>query len=156
MKKSTGGGKRNKTKRDLYYEEAQSHYLTGMSLAEIKKMMPVSRQTLSSWKELGHWERKKELVAEHPRLISQALRGLVKQKVQALLAEDDGINLEKVEELNKIILLIDRMEERCWDERAAIIEVMSRFGDFVRRQAGEKRDLEMLRRLMEKFFQETE
>ncbi len=147
---------KKKSKRDLYYEEAQSLYVTGMNLSQIVKILPVTRQTLSSWKRLGHWQRKRELVTEHPRLMSEALRGLVKQKVKVLLDNQEDISLSTVDELNKIISLIDRLQEQCWDERAAIVEVMSRFGDFARRQVGEKKELQLLARLMEKFFEEME
>ncbi len=150
------GAKKRKSKRDLFYEEAQSNYITGMELAEIEKILPVTRRTLSTWKTLGHWQRKRELVTEHPRLISEALRGLVKQKVKVLLSNLDEINLSKIEELNKIISLIDKLQERSWDERAAIVEVMSQFGEFARRQVGEKKELKLLAQLMEKFFQERE
>lgn len=145
-----------KSKRDLYYEEAQSLYITGMKLSHISDLLPVARCTLSSWKKLGQWQRKKDLVTEHPRLMGEALRGLVKQKVKSLLDKREVINLGTVEELNKIICLIDRLQEQCWDERAAIVEVMGRFGDFARRQVGDKKELEMLARLMEKFFEEME
>lgn len=150
------GAKKRKSKRDLFYEEAQSNYITGMELAEIEKILPVTRRTLTIWKTLGHWQRKRELVTEHPRLISEALRGLVKQKVKVLLSNLDEINLSKIEELNKIISLIDKLQERSWDERAAIVEVMSQFGEFARRQVGEKKELKLLAQLMEKFFQERE
>ena len=146
--------RKSKSKRDLYYEEAQSNFITGMALDEIEKIVPVSIATLKDWKTLGHWDRKKELVAEHPRLISEALRGLVKKKVKDLLTKNDDISLKKIEELNKIISLIDKMQEQSWDERAAIVEVMSQFGDFARRQVGEKKELKMLAQLMEGFFAE--
>jgi len=147
---------KNQSKRDLYYEEAQSLFITGMKLSNIVNIIPVTRRTLSSWKRLGQWQRKRELVTEHPRLIGEALRGLVKQKVKSLLDNKEDINLSTVDELNKIISLIDRLQEQCWDERAAIVEVMGRFGDFARRQVGEKKELQMLARLMEKFFEEME
>lgn len=148
--------KKRENKRDLYYEEAQSLFITGMKLVDISRIMPVKARTLSSWKKLGHWQRKMELVTEHPKLIGEALKGLVKKKVTKLLKDPEGINLSSVDELNKIISLIDRLKEQCWDERAAIVEVMSKFGEFARRQVGEKKELQVLARLMEKFFQETE
>lgn len=148
--------KKRKSKRDLFYEEAQSLFIAGMKLVEIAKILPVARRTLSSWKTLGHWQRKKELVTEHPKMMGEALKGLVKRKVKGLLNNMNELNVATVEELNKIINLIDRLQENCWDERAAIVEVMSQFGNFVRRQVGEKRDLQLLARLMEKFFEEME
>jgi hypothetical protein len=52
--------------------------------------------------------------------------------------------------------LIDRLEEQAWDERAAVVEVMSLFGNFARRQVEEKEELQYLVTLMKKFFEEME
>ena len=95
-------------------------------------------------------------MAEHPKLIGEALKGLVKQKVKTLLGNKDELNSSNIEELNKLISLIERLEEQSWDERAAVVEVMSLFGDFARRQVGEKEELQLLAKLMEKFFEEME
>jgi hypothetical protein len=148
--------KKKKSKRDLYYEEAKSLFITGWELEKINETMPVSLSTLKSWQSVGHWERKKELIAEHPKLIGEALKGLVKQKVKTLIGDKEGLNLNNIDELNKIINLIERLEEQSWDERAAVVEVMSLFGDFARRQVGEKQELQVLVKLMEKFFEEME
>lgn len=152
----TSRAKKKQTKRDLYYEEAQSLFLTGMGLEEIAKLIPVAVRTLKSWQQFGQWERKKSLVAAHPKLISDALKGLVKQKVKMLLANKEELNVTRIDELHKLIRLIERMEEQSWDERAAIVEVMGLFGNFARRQVGQKEELRMLAELMEKFFQEVE
>lgn len=147
---------KRKSKRDLYFEEAQSLFISGLGLNEIAKVLSVSRKTLKGWQDFGQWERKRELVDSHPKLISETLKGLVKQKVKALLAKEDDLNVTKIDELNKLISLIERMAEQSWDERAAIVEVMSLFGNFARRQVGEKQNLKTLADLMEKFFREME
>jgi hypothetical protein len=149
-------GKKKKSKRELHYDEAQSLFVSGLELEKIEETLKVPLKTLKSWQSLGHWERKKELVAEHPKLISEVLKGLVKQKVKTLLENKDGLNLNNIDELNKLIILIERLEEQSWDERAAIVEVMSLFGNFARRQMGEKEELQLLAKLMEKFFEEME
>jgi len=145
-----------KIEEDRYYDEARSLFITGTELEKIVETVPVSLSTLKRWQAIGVWERKKEFVAEHPKLIGEALKGLVKQKVKKLLSNTDGINISNIEELNKMISLIERLEEHSWDERAAVVEVMSLFGNFARRQMGEKKELINLAKLMEKFFQEME
>jgi hypothetical protein len=147
---------KKKSKRDLLYDEAQSLYTSGSDLKKIEKALQVSLRTLKKWQSLGHWEMKKELVTEHPKLIGEALKGLVKQKVKTLLGNQQELNICKIEELNKILNLIERLEEQSWDERAVVVEVMSLFGNFARRQLGEKEELQPLIKLMEKFFQEME
>lgn len=142
--------------RDRHYEEAHSLFITGWDLEKIRKKLSVPLETLKEWQLMGQWERKKELVAEHPKLIGEALKGLVKQKLQALMNNQDGININNIDELNKILGLIERLAEQSWDERAAVVEVMGLFGNFARRQLCEKEELELLTKLMEKFFEEME
>jgi hypothetical protein len=148
--------KKKKSKRDLHYEEAYSLFTTGWDLKKIQEKLSVPLATLEEWQSVGQWERKKDLVAEHPKLIGDVLKGLVKQKLQVLLNNSEAININNIEELNKIIGLVERLAEQSWDERAAVIEVMSLFGNFVRRQVGEKEELQLLAQLMEKFFEEME
>ncbi len=144
-----------KTKRDLYYKDAQSLFISGMDIGQIIKSIPVSPKTLKSWQSHGHWERKKELVTEHPKLLGEGLKGLVRQKVKALLGSNE-LNSSNIDELSKLINLIERLEEQSWDERAAVVEVMGLFGDFVRRQVKEREELRRLAKLIEKFFEEME
>jgi hypothetical protein len=141
---------------DRYYDEARFLFITGTDLDKIVETIPVSLSTLKRWQAIGVWERKKEIVAEHPKFIGEVLKGLVKQKFKKLLSNTNEINISNIEELNKVIGLIERLEEHSWDERAAVVEVMSLFGNFARRQMGEKEELINLAKLMEKFFQEME
>jgi hypothetical protein len=147
---------KRKSKREIYYDEAQSLFTAGWELEKIAETLPVSQSTLKKWQSFGHWEKKKELVAEHPKLIGEALKGIVKQKVKKLLENQEELNISNIEEINKIINLIDRLEEQTWDERAAVVEVMSLFGNFARRQVEEKEELHLLVTLMKKFFEEME
>jgi hypothetical protein len=148
--------KKKKSQQELHYEEAHSLFIKGLDLEKIKEKLSVPVPTLEEWQKSGQWERKKELVAEHPKLIGEALRGLVKHKFKTLLANENEVNISNIEELNKIIGLIERLEEQSWDERAVIVEVMSLFGNFARRQVEEKEELKLLTKLMEKFFEEME
>jgi hypothetical protein len=145
---------KRQSRRDKHYQEAQALYTAGWELKTIANSVPVSLGTLEKWRSSDHWEKKKELVAEHPKLIGEALKGLVTQKVKNLLAGEVELNISNIEELYKIINLIEKTEEQIWDKRAVIIEVMSSFGKFARRQVGERGELQFLGKLMEKFFVE--
>lgn len=147
---------KRKTTKESFYEEARSLFVSGRELDEIAKILSVSLNLLKEWQLSGQWERKKKLIAEHPKLISEVLKGLVKQRVEMILDDKEKINLSNIEELTKIINLIERLEEYSWDERAAVVEVMSLFGEFVRQHVRNKEELQLLTKLMEKFFAEME
>jgi hypothetical protein len=147
---------KGKAKKELCYDEARALFIAGKELTEIAETLHVSHETLKEWQSSGLWERKKELVADHPKLIGETLKGLVKQKTKALLDNSENINLSDIEELTKFIILIERLEENSWDERAAVVEIMSLFSEFFRRQVREQEKLRFLTKLMEKFFEEME
>jgi hypothetical protein len=143
-------------KKDRYYQEAQSLFMIGTDIEEIKKLIPVNMSNLKNWQSVGAWEKKREYMSEHPKLIGEVLKGLVKKKVKNLFQNEEAINANNIDEIYKILNLIERLEEQSWDQRAAVIEAMSLFGNFARRQMREKKDLELLAKLMEKFFAEME
>lgn len=145
----------NQSKLTTCCETAQSLFVAGLELPEIAKKLKVGLETLEEWQRENNWEKRKELVAEHPQLLSEALRGLVKEKVNDLLAKKE-LNPSNVDELNKLLGLIERLAEQSWDERAAVVTVMGLFGSFVRRQVGEKKELQRLTKLMGEFFEEME
>ena len=82
MKKTMGKKRKNKK---YLYGEAQSLFITGSELEQIAETLSVCLNTLKEWQSDGLWERKKELVTEHPKFMGEALKGLVKQKVKTIL-----------------------------------------------------------------------
>lgn len=146
---------RSRTKRDLYFKEAESLYLSGLDLQEISGILPVAYQTLRQWCREGLWEEKKGLAAEHPRLLAELLKGLLRRKVQDLLQRGD-LEVGAVEELHRLSNIIERLQEQGWDSRAAVVEVMGRFSDFLRRRVQDKEELRRWAGLLEEFFQEAE
>jgi uncharacterized protein YjcR len=64
-----------KSKRDLYWEDAQSLFLAGKDLEEIQALMPVSLTTLRQWHRQGQWEEKRRQVPVSPRWLGEALEG---------------------------------------------------------------------------------
>jgi hypothetical protein len=51
--------KAKKGKRDLYWEDAQSLFLAGKELEEIKDLVPVTLPSLKKWHQEGQWEEKR-------------------------------------------------------------------------------------------------
>lgn len=142
-------------KRDLYFEEAQSLFLAGKSLEEIQEMFPVTLQTLKRWHAAGQWEEKRRQVPVSPRWLGEALKGILREKTGRLLAKGD-LKPQELEELTKIITLIDRLCSQGWDIRAAALEVMDRFSDFLRNWVTDQEELKRISAGMQEFFRRLE
>lgn len=146
---------RRSGKRELYLEETQSLYLAGKSLEEIQEYFPVSHQTLKRWQTEGQWEEKRRQVQVSPRWLGEALKGLLREKTGKLLAKGDLKPLE-LDELTKIITLIDRLSAQGWDIRAAALEVMDRFSDFLRGWVKDPEEVKRFSSWMQEFFRKLE
>ena len=142
-------------KRELYYEEARSLYLSGKSIEEIGKMLPVALKTLKSWQKQGLWEEKRQLGLCSPRTLEEALKRILRQKTGRLLAKGD-LKTAELEELTKLITIIDRLGKQAGDLKVAALEVMDHFGGFLRRQVQDSGELRRLSRLIQEFFQQLE
>ena len=142
-------------KRQLYFEEAQSLYLAGKTLEEIGQLFPVALKTLTRWQQEGQWEEKRRLVPVSPRWLGEALKGLLREKASRMLAKGD-LKPQELEELTKIITLMDRLCSHGWNIRAAALEVMDRFGDFLRRWVGDPEELKRISLRMQEFFHRLE
>jgi hypothetical protein len=142
-------------KRELYLEEAQSLFLAGKTLEEIKELLPVTLQTLRRWQKEGEWEEKRRQVPVNPRWLGEALKGILREKTGRLLANGD-LNPQKLEELTQIITLIDRLCSQGWDLRAAALEVMDRFGNFLKTGVTDQQELKRIARRMHEFFRDLE
>ncbi|MFP3866887.1 MAG: hypothetical protein ACLFUU_01825 [Desulfobacteraceae bacterium] len=142
-------------KRELYCAEAQSLYLAGKTVEEIGTILPVAQRTLKSWQKQGHWEEKRQAAHRSPRLLGEALKGVLRQKTERLLAKGD-LRAAEVEELTKLITLIDRLGKQAWDLKVAALEVMSQFVEFLRQQIRDPRELRCFSRRIQEFFQELE
>ncbi len=142
-------------KRELYFEEAQSLFLAGKSLEEIGQLFPVALQTLKRWQQEGQWEEKRRQVPVSPRWLGEALKGLLREKTGKLLIKGD-LKTKELEELSKLLTLIERLSSQGWDIRAAALEVMDRFGDFLRRWVADPEELNRISQRMQEFFRRLE
>jgi len=143
--------KTGRNKREFYFEEVQSLYLAGKELEEIQDMYPVTLQTLKRWQKESHWEEKRRHVLVSPRWLGEALRGVLREKTGRVLAKGD-LKPQELDELTKIVTLIDRLTNSGWDIRAAALEVMDRFSEFVRSWVKEPEDVKRFSQWMHEFF----
>ena len=150
IKKSTKKGKR-----DLYGEDAQSLYLAGKELAEIQQLLPVALVTLKRWHQEERWEEKRRQVPVSPRWLGAALRGILREKAGRLIIKGD-LKAPELDELSKIVTLLDRLCSQGWDMRAAALEVMDRFSDFLRGWVTDQEELKRISFRVQEFFRQLE
>jgi transposase len=144
-----------KSKRDLYGEEAQSLFLAGKSLEEIQELLPVTLVTLTRWQQEGQWEEKRRQVPVSPRWLGEALKGILREKAGRLIIKGD-LKTQELEELTKIVTLLDRLCSQGWDMRAAALEVMDRFSDFLRGWVKDQEELKRISHRVQEFFRQLE
>ena len=142
-------------KRDLYYAEAQSSYLAGRELRELQEIYPVSRQTLVRWHQEGQWEEKRRQVLVSPRWLGKALKGILREKTGRLLAKGD-LTPPELDELTKLITLMERLCSNSWDIRSAALEVMERFSEFLRGWVKDREEIKRFSSWMQEFFRKLE
>jgi hypothetical protein len=148
--------KKSKTgKRDLYFDEAQSLYLSGKSLEEIQELFPVSLLSLQRWQREGHWEEKRRQVLVSPRWLGEALKGLLREKTGRLLVKGE-LKTPELDELTKILTLIDRLCSQGFDLRSAALEVMDRFSEFLRGWVTDTEELKIFTARIQDFFRDLE
>ena len=150
INKGTGKGKR-----ELYGEDAQSLYLAGKELAEIQQLLPVALVTLKRWHQEERWEEKRRQVPVSPRWLGEALKGVLREKAGRLIVKGD-LKVQELDEITKIVTLLDRLCSQGWDMRAAALEVMDRFIEFLRRWVKDPEELKRISYRVQEFFRQLE
>ena len=143
------------SKRELYGEEAQSLFLAGKSLEEIQDLLPVSLVTLKRWHREGQWEEKRRQVPVSPRWLGEALKGILREKAGRLIIKGD-LKTQELDEITKTVTLLDRLCSQGWDMRAAALEVMDRFSDFLRGWVKDQEELKRISHRVQEFFRQLE
>jgi hypothetical protein len=62
----------------------------------------------------------------------------------------------ELDELSKIVNLLDRLCSQGWDMRAAALEVMDRFIEFLRRWVKDPEELKQISCRVQEFFRQLE
>ncbi len=83
------------------------------------------------------------------------LKGILREKTGNLLISGE-LNPQELEELTKIVTLIDRLCSQGLDIRAAALEVMDRFGDFLRGWVTDQEELKRISQRVDEFFKQLE
>ena len=144
-----------KRKSDLYGEDAQSLYLAGKDLEEIQGLLPVALVTLKRWHQEGRWDEKRRQVPVSPRWLGEALKGILREKAGRLIIKGD-LRAPELDELTKIVTLLDRLCSQGGDMRAAALEVMDRFIEFLRRWVKDQEELKQISCRVQEFFRQLE
>jgi hypothetical protein len=144
-----------KSKRELFGEDAQSLFLAGKSLEEIQDLLPVSLVTLKRWHKEGQWEEKRRQVPVSPRWLGEALKGILREKAGRLIIKGD-LKTQELDEITKTVTLLDRLCSQGWDMRAAALEVMDRFSDFLRGWVKDQEELKRISHRVQEFFRQLE
>jgi hypothetical protein len=147
--------KARKGKRELYWEDAQSLFLAGKDLEEIQVLLPVALSTLKRWHQEGQWEEKRQQVPVSSRWLGEALKGILREKAGRLIVQGD-LQTKELDEITKIVTLLDRLCSQGWDLRAAALEVMERFSDFLRGWVTDQAELQRISQRVQEFFRELE
>jgi hypothetical protein len=124
-------------------------------LEEIKDLVPVALPSLKRWHEEGHWEEKRRQVPVSPRWLGEALRGVLREKAGRIIVSGD-LKTQELDELTKIVTLIDRLCSQGVDVRAAALEVMDRFSDFLRGWVTDQEELQRISFRVQEFFRQLE
>jgi len=140
---------------DLYWEDAQSLFLAGKELEEIQALLPVTLTTLKRWRQEGQWEEKRRQVPVSPRWLGEALKGILREKAGRLIVAGD-LKPQELDEITKIVTLLDRLCSQGWDLRAAALEVMDRFSDFLRGWVTDQEELQRISLRVQEFFRKLE
>jgi hypothetical protein len=144
-----------KSKRELFGEDAQSLFLAGKGLEEIQDLLPVTLVTLKRWHKEGQWEEKRRQVLVSPRWLGEALKGILREKAGRLIIKGD-LKTQELDEITKIVTLLDRLCSQGWDMRAAALEVMDRFCDFLRGWVKDQEELKRISHRVQEFFRQLE
>jgi hypothetical protein len=152
----TGISKRTKKgKRELYGEDAQSLYLAGKDLEEIQQLLPVALKTLKRWHREERWEEKRRQVTVCSRWLGEALKGVLREKAGRLIVRGD-LKPQELDEITKIVTLLDRLCSQGWDMRAAALEVMDRFIQYLRGWVQDPEELKQISYRVQEFFRQLE
>lgn len=141
--------------KEQYFEEVQSLYLAGRSLNELQEFYPIPLSTLKRWHKEGRWEEKKRQAMVSPRWLAEALKGVLREKTGRVLAAGD-LKPQDLDELTKIVTLIDRLGHSGWDLKGAALEVMDRFSEFIRGWVKEPEEIKRFSMWLQEFFRSLE
>jgi len=140
------------SKREIYYDQAEGLYVKGGHTIEgISQILPVSAKTLYEWRQYGDWATQKRAHLASKRNVADILRARLAEKIGEL--ETGDFTAGDVDEIAKISATIDRIERQAYDLRAAGVEVMTRFGKYLRAHVEDVGQLQEMSKHIQGFFE---
>ena len=83
------------------------------------------------------------------------MKGVLREKAGRLIVRGD-LKPQELDEITKIVTLLDRLCSQGWDMRAAALEVMDRFIDFLRGWVKDQEELKQISYRVQEFFRQLE
>ena len=134
--------------RDFYNVAEEQYVKGGKSLQEISELIGVSTTTLSKWKAKGDWGKKRKDYLTRTR--SGPVQRL-RDKLYQLLDNADELDSKTVDQVSKIVAAIEKIDGGR-DPLGSTIEVMSRFGKYIRDNEKDQAFVDQLTEHMQGFF----
>jgi len=79
----------------------------------------------------------------------------LREKAGRLIVKGD-LKTQELDEISKIVTLLDRLCSQGWDLRAAALEVMDRFIEFLRGWVKDQEELKRISFRVQEFFRQLE
>ena len=139
-------------KKEIYYDQAEKLFVDGgHPIERVSEILPVSKKTLYQWKQQGDWGNRKKAHLASRRNVADILR----QRLEEKIGEIDGRSFTSgdADEISKIMATITRMEKDAYDLRTAAVEVMERFGRYLRAHGKDPSELQQISRHIQGFFE---
>jgi len=130
---------------------ARRMYLAGADVTQIAAALEASPAQVEAWKATGAWSVRRQHRLADPRGAAQALRELLGQRVEELLAHD-ALDAAAADELAKIGAVVAKLEGCGYDLKAAAVEVAERLADFAAGRESDAARLAWLADLLDAFF----
>jgi transcriptional regulator with XRE-family HTH domain len=134
--------------RDFYDVTEEQYVKRGKSLQEISELIGVSATTLSKWKAKGDWGKKRKDYLTRTR--SGPVQRL-RDKLFQLLDDTKELDAKTVDQISKIVAAIEKIDGGR-DVLGSTIEVMDRFGKYIRENEKDEAFVGQLTEHMQGFF----
>ena len=83
------------------------------------------------------------------------MKGVLRDKAGRLIVQGD-LKPQELDEITKIVTLLDRLCSQGWDLRAAALTVMDRFSEFLRGWVTDQDELKRISFRVQEFFRQLE
>jgi len=142
-------------KYSTYGMDAERLYVReGKTIEELHQILGISRTTFIKWKEKYKWDAKRKVYLSTPRATIDTLERVLAKKVEQIdTMQVDEINQTVTDGLVKLMAAVRRAKKEV-SFRSQSINVMGRFGPFVKNKEKDRVKVEWLTKMMQAFFED--